>query len=70
LIKFIRVGGATNNPYGRRCRNKASLGAAGRDHRVVIFDHGAIHTKNLDLQADGSWLRDPKEDKSPSLKKQ
>jgi Protease inhibitor Inh len=64
--------------------NKAWLGPACRDQGVVVFDPigwrisgGRLvltarkgHTTNLDLQADGSWLKDPKEGKSLSLKKQ
>ncbi|WOJ91686.1 AprI/Inh family metalloprotease inhibitor (plasmid) [Methylocapsa polymorpha] len=64
--------------------NKALLAPACRDQGIVIFDPvgwrisgGRLiltarkgHTTNLDLQADGSWLKDPKEGKSLSLKKQ
>ncbi|WP_198017152.1 AprI/Inh family metalloprotease inhibitor [Methylocapsa acidiphila] len=64
--------------------NKALLAPACRDQGIVIFDPvgwrisgGRLiltarkgHTANLDLQADGSWLKDPKEGKILSLKKQ
>jgi len=67
-----------------RSGNKALLAPACRDQGIVIFDPvgwwisvGRLiltarkgHTTNLDLQADGSWLKNPKEGKSLSLKKQ
>jgi hypothetical protein len=36
----------------------------------LVLTARKVHSKNLDLQADGSWLKDPKEDKSLSPKKQ
>ncbi len=62
---------------------KARLAPACRDQGIVIFDpvgwqiQGARmvltarkgHTTHLDTQDDGSWMKDPKEGKSLSLKK-
>jgi hypothetical protein len=64
--------------------NKATLAPACRDQGIVIFDPigwqivgGRLvltarkgHTTHLDQQSDGTWLKDPKEGKSLSLKKQ
>ncbi len=63
--------------------SKAFLAPACRDQGIVIFDPTAWriiggrlvltarkgHTAQLDLQADGTWLKDPKDGKSLSLKK-
>jgi Protease inhibitor Inh len=63
--------------------NKASLAPACRDQGVVIFDPtgwqvagGRLvltarkgHTTHLDLQADGTWSKDPREGKLLILKK-
>jgi hypothetical protein len=63
--------------------NRAVLAPACRDQGIVIFDPAAWalvggrlvltarkgHATHLDHQADGSWLKDPKEGKSLSLKK-
>ena len=62
---------------------KAHLAPACRDQGIVIFDPvgwqlrgGRLvltarkgHTTKLDLQEDGSWMKDPSEGKSLSLKK-
>jgi hypothetical protein len=64
--------------------NRATLAPACRDQGLVIFDPVAWrivndhlvlrarkgHTTSLDLEADGTWAKDPKEGKSLSLKKQ
>lgn len=63
--------------------DKATLAPACRDQGIVIFDPvgwqiiaGRLvltarkgHSTHLDRQADGTWLKDPKEGKSLSLKK-
>lgn len=63
--------------------NKASLAPGCRDQGIVIFDPvgwqivgGRLvltarkgHSTHLDQQSDGTWLKDPKEGKSLSLKK-
>jgi hypothetical protein len=62
---------------------KASLGPACRDQGIMIFDpvgwrlaNGRLvltarrgHTTHLDLQPDGTWLKDPNEGKPLTLKK-
>ncbi len=64
--------------------DKASLAPGCRDQGIVIFDpvawqivNGRLvltarkgHSTHLDQQPDGVWLKDPKEGKSLSLKKQ
>jgi len=64
--------------------NRATLAPACRDQGLVIFDpvgwqiiNGHLvltarkgHTTRLDQEPDGTWLKDPKEGKSLSLKKQ
>jgi Protease inhibitor Inh len=63
--------------------NKANLAPACRDQGIVIFDPtswqfaaGRLvlrarkgHTTHLDMQEDGTWLKDPQEGKALSLKK-
>jgi hypothetical protein len=63
---------------------KASLAPGCRDEGIMIFDpvgwrlaHGRLvliarrgHTTHLDLQPDGTWLKDPNEGKLLTLKKQ
>jgi hypothetical protein len=63
--------------------DRAALAPACRDQGIVVFDPSAWqiidgrlvltakagHTTHLDRQADGSWLKDPAEGKSLTLKK-
>lgn len=69
--------------HGPKGSLKANLAPACRDQGIVIFDpvgwqlqggHLVLtarkgHTTRLDLQEDGSWLKDPKDGKSLSLKR-
>jgi hypothetical protein len=63
--------------------DRAALAPACRDQGIVVFDPSAWqiidgrlvltakagHTTHLDRQADGTWLKDPAEGKSLTLKK-
>ena len=69
--------------HGPKTSFKAHLAPACRDQGIVIFDPigwqlaaGRLvltarkgHTATFDLQADGSWLKDPSDGKTMSLKK-